>query len=94
MKPRIGRITVEAAFPNIFDIGDMIYRGTVLGPPLWSAFFHDIEGAAIFEDESASIFADDLNIFQIFLLDVTSTNAFEIVERTRDMCINGANETK
>ena len=37
-----------------------------MGPPLWNAFFHDVEGPATFEGGTASIFADDLNVFQLF----------------------------
>ena len=83
LDPRIGRVTIEAAFSDTFEICNMIYQGTVLGPPLWNTFFHDIEGPATFEGGSATIFADDLNVFQIFPLDVQNAQILEIMERTR-----------
>lgn len=49
LEPRVGRVTVEGAYSNVFDICDMVYQGIVFGPPLWNAFFHDIEGPATFE---------------------------------------------
>ena len=39
LEPRIGRVTVEGAYSDTFDLCNMIYQGTVLGPPLWNVFF-------------------------------------------------------
>ena len=43
---------------------NMVYQGTVLGPPLWLTFFADSCLAIRAVDFEEIIFADDLNVFQ------------------------------
>ena len=39
--PREGRVRVEGALSDVMLLVDMVFQGTVLGPPLWNAFFAD-----------------------------------------------------
>jgi hypothetical protein len=49
-----------------FTLENMVFQGTVLGPPLWNIFFEDA-GDAIHEMHFEDIrYADDLNAYRIF----------------------------
>ena len=37
--PREGRVRVEGALSDVMLLIDMVFQGTVLGPPLWNSFF-------------------------------------------------------
>ena len=39
LQPRQGQVVVQGAFSDKFEIANSVYQGTVLGPPLWNAFF-------------------------------------------------------
>eukprot|EP00959_Pyramimonas_sp_CCMP1952_P294217 6154003-Pyramimonas_sp.AAC.1 len=55
---------------------NMVYQGTVLGPPLWLVFFSDSCLAIRAVDFEEIIFADDLNAFQEISADVDDAAAF------------------
>ena len=61
----------------------MIYQGTVLGPPLWNVFFHDVKDVAETCGAQASIFADDLNVYKDFHVNVTNFDVEISMEITR-----------
>ena len=44
-------------------LANMVFPGTVLGPPLWNVFFADVAVAARQTGGSENVFADDLNVF-------------------------------
>ena len=46
-----------------FSLKDMIFQGTVLGPPLWNAFYADVAGPVRKEGFQETVFADDLDAF-------------------------------
>lgn len=75
---------VEGALSDSFDLSNMIYQGTVLGPPLWNAFFHDVVAAAEKYGGQASIFADDLNIFKMFDVKIDNFDIMICMELTRE----------
>ena len=72
LSPRLGYVAVEGVFSEVLDLADMCFQGTVLGPALWNAFFHDVALPAEYEGGTAAMFADDLNMFKQFHRD-TST---------------------
>jgi len=78
LEPRVGKVTVEGALSDIFELSDTVFQGTVLGPTLWNVFFSDVAFPASLHGGSAAIFADDLNVFKCF--DVHESNE-EIAER-------------
>ena len=60
--PREGRVTVEGAMSQAMHLSDMVFQGTVLGPCLWNAFFHDVVDAVAVGGQVARLFADDLSV--------------------------------
>ena len=40
--PREGFVRVEGALSDAMELANMVFQGTVLGPPLWNAFFSDV----------------------------------------------------
>jgi hypothetical protein len=72
LEPRVGRVTIENVFSDLIVLADTVFQGTVLGPALWNAFFHDVAPAASCNGGEAVIFADDLSVFKKFL--ATSDN--------------------
>jgi len=66
LQPRQGQVVVQGAFSDKFEIANSVYQGTVLGPPLWNAFFADVAVPASSTGGSESKFADDLNVFKEF----------------------------
>ena len=59
------------------QINNMVYQGTLLGPPLWNVFYADAAGAVNVHNFLEVIFAEDLNCFKDFSL---STENAAIIE--------------
>ena len=66
LSPRQGKVVVQGAASEPFVLDDMVFQGTVLGPPLWNTFFADVSVPASSGGGQAAKFADDLNVFQFF----------------------------
>ena len=66
LQTRAARICVDGSFSDSFPLSDMVFQGTVLGPPLWNCFYADAAEAVEVHHFLATIFADDLNCFRIF----------------------------
>ena len=64
LEARLGRITIEGVYSDVFDLCNTICQGIVLGLPFWNVFFHDDIGIAQKIGGNVSIFADDLSIFK------------------------------
>ena len=52
-------------------IGNMVYQGTVLGPPLWNIYYAEAAIAVKVRGFLEIVFADDLNCFKDFGFNVT-----------------------
>ena len=66
LRPRKASVVVGGEKSNEFVMSNMVYQGTVWGPPLWNVFFADAPlslSALGFEN---AVFADDLNSFKAF----------------------------
>ena len=59
-------MVVQGASSEPFTLEDQVFQGTVLGPSLWNAFFADVAVPAGAAGGRAAMFADDLNVFQLF----------------------------
>ena len=59
--PREGFVTVENALSDAMCLCDMVFQGTVLGPPLWNAFFSDVATKVPVGNQVVNLFADDLS---------------------------------
>ena len=66
LSPRKGQVVVQGASSDAFEIANSVFQGTVLGPPLWNAFFADVSAPASSTGGREAMFADDLNVFQEF----------------------------
>ena len=66
LAPRQGKVVVQGASSEPFTLEDQVFQGTVLGPSLWNAFFADVAVPAGAGGGQAAMFADDLNVFQLF----------------------------
>ena len=67
LKPRRAAVIVGGAKSDEFSIKDMIYQGTVLGPPLWNTFFEDASAAIREFSFEEIVYADDLNASREFI---------------------------
>ena len=62
---RSAQVCIDGCLSSKVTLRNMVFQGTVLGPPLWNIFFSDAQIAvreAGFEEE---VFADDLNCFKV-----------------------------
>ena len=66
LQPRNAKVVIEGIESNAFSIANTVFQGTVLGPPLWNVFFSDVVQPASSLGGEPSLFADDLNVFQLF----------------------------
>ena len=65
LEPRNAKVIVGGAFSAVFKLINMLFQGTVLGPPLWNAFFADARIPIRKSGFEEIVFADDLNAFKI-----------------------------
>ena len=66
LSPRKGQVVVQGTYSDTFEIANSVFQGTVLGPPLWNSFFSDVSMPAKSTGGKEQMFADDLNVFQMF----------------------------
>ena len=66
LSPRRGRVVVQGTSSDEFILDDSVFQGTVLGPTLWNIFFADVAMPAKSSGGKEALFADDLNVFQLF----------------------------
>jgi len=57
---REGLVRVEGALSEAMLLCNMVFQGTVLGPPLWNAFFADVAVEVPQGNQQVKLFADDL----------------------------------
>ena len=62
---RSARVIVQGKLSQPVCIENMIYQGTVLGPPLWNAFFSDSCMAVRATGFEEIVYADDLNALRV-----------------------------
>ena len=70
MHERKARVAVGGKFSMDMNIINMVYQGTVLGPPLWNVFYADAALAVNMIEFFEIVFANDLNCFKDFGLHV------------------------
>ena len=72
---------VGCTFSRDMKIKNMVYQGTVLGPPLWNIYFADAASAVNLYGFLEIIFADDLNCFKDFGLYVPNSELHAEMKR-------------
>lgn len=83
LDPRKGKIVVLGTASEEFVLEDSVFQGTVLGPPLWNAFFADVSVPAAMPNANVAKFADDLNAFKQFDKATPLENVTEELSRCR-----------
>ena len=66
LSERLAGVAVGGVFSEFTALANMVFQGTVLGPPLWNVFFADVAKAVNKNGSCESVFADDLNAFKAF----------------------------
>ena len=69
---RKARVAVGGKFSRDMVIRDMVYQGTVLGPPLWNIVFEYASMAIRSHEFCKIVFPDDLNACKDF--EITTGN--------------------
>ena len=81
MKERKARVAVGGKFSRDMNINNMVYQGTVLGPPLWNVFYADAAVAVNMLEFLEIVFADDLNCFKDFGLHIPNETLHAEMDR-------------
>ena len=77
LQPRKAYVIVNGKQSERMDIGNMVFQGTVLGPPLWNVFFSDVSEAVAVDGFVHVKFADDLSIYKRYDKKVPNANVQE-----------------
>jgi hypothetical protein len=64
------------------SLEDMVYQGTVWGPPLWNVFYEDARKAITEWLFTEAVYADDLNAYREF----SSTTSNDMIMKCMDSC--------
>ena len=85
LQPRSACVAVGGAFSELMVLSDMVFQGTVLGPPLWNVFFEDVAKAVRSSGAAESVFADDLNAFKPFDVKVKDDEVLSSMVRCQEL---------
>ena len=66
LRERRGHVVVGGEKSRTMNLKDMVFQGTVWGPPLWNSFFGDCVAAIHACGFQVVIYADDCNAFKAF----------------------------
>ena len=66
LQERKASVVVGGAKSEEFSMSNMVYQGTVLGPPLWNVFFCEAPLTLAALGFTNAMYADDLNSFKAF----------------------------
>jgi hypothetical protein len=66
LRTRKAKVVVGGEASEEFDLMNMVYQGTVLGPTLWNIFYEDARHALHEFFFTEVVFADDLNGYRVF----------------------------
>ena len=70
-------VLVNGEMSEVFELQNMVFQGTVLGPALWNIYFRDVQSAAETLGGKESKFADDLNVTKTFTADTPNDTIFQ-----------------
>jgi hypothetical protein len=66
LRKRRAKVLVGGKASDTFDLANMVFQGTVWGPPLWNTFFEDARNAIHELHFKEMVYADDLNAYRAF----------------------------
>lgn len=64
--PRTANVIVDGSMSDVFVLQDMVFQGTVSGPPSWNVFFADVADVVTKRELKEAIFADDMTAYRQF----------------------------
>ena len=76
LRQRRAQVIVGGEASDVFTLQNMIYQGTVLGPPLWNSFFEDARLAIKKAGFTETEFADDLQAYRRYENKVRNSTIF------------------
>ena len=82
LQQRTAYVAVEGKHSQAAELKNMVYQGTVLGPPLWNTFFEDSRQAVNSCGYEDTYFADDLNCYRSY----SRTCNNEVVKEELEEC--------
>ena len=77
LRKRRAHIAVAGSNSVSFDMQNMVYQGTIWGPPFWNCYYADAKLALQKMDFTEIIFADDLNGFKEFANSTSNDDIFD-----------------
>ena len=84
LAPRRAVVVVNGASSDTIDLRDMVFQGTILGPPLWNVFFKDVGVAVEASGGVENKFGDDLNVYKTYDTAVPNGTVFTDLRRCQD----------
>ena len=83
LEPRDAHVVINGAQSATFQILNMVFQGTVLGPQLWNLFFADADKAIQEFMFFEMVFADDLNAYKIVPSSTDVAQAMQTIDRVQ-----------
>ena len=77
LRARSARVVIGGQQSESIAMQDMVYQGTVFGPPLWNCFFADSCFATRALGFQEVVYADDLNAWNSIAADISDAQAFQ-----------------
>ena len=77
LEPRDAYVVVDNEKSRHFCLKDMVFQGTVLGPPLWNLFVASCRHAVNAHLFTEVVFADDLNSYRKYHSDASHATIFQ-----------------
>ena len=84
LETRNAVIRVDGASSSFFDLRDMVFQGTALGPVLWNMFYEDVKVPVNSQGFTEVVYADDLNAFRAFDVATPNSVVSAAIERCHD----------
>ena len=78
-------VLVDGAVSKAYELSNMVFQGTVLGPMLWNVFFADSRGAVQEAGADESKYADDMTATVQFNLAVPNVVVRSHLQRTQQL---------
>ena len=75
MQRRRAKVVCDGAQSDSLELRDMVFQGTVWGPPLWNLFFGDSERPVHKTGFEPIVYADDLNAIKVLDSDIENEQA-------------------
>ena len=93
LQQRCAKVVVGGETSDDIFLYNMIFQGTVFGPPLWNLFFEDARLPIQQANFKEIVFADDLNAYKSLKSSVRNKTAFKLGKSANKDCIHGGLQT-